>query len=702
MVNALIVGCGLLLAAPSEPSSPSSADLQAYQAAKAEAKRDPNAHIRLALWCEAHGMGTERLKHLAIAVLADPKNATARGLMGLVAYKGQWRRPEAVADKVQTDEERVASLAEYNERRERLGDTTDAHWKLALWCEKQGLKPEATAHFTVVVRLDPRNEAAWKRLGCKKHNGRWMTPEQISAEKAEAEAQRQANRHWKPLLEKWKAALAQDKGRDQAEAQLADLTDPRAVPALWQVFGHGTPAEQARAVQVLGQIDAPAASFGLAVLAVSGRTADVRRTANETLARRDPRDFVGFLVGLIRDPLKYQVKPVGGPGSPGILLVEGKQVNVRRVYAPPPLPDETMRFLNQQLAGVFIPENRREMTQLQGAILQSPGGIPDNIVGPDWIQQFTPDLNRVPVVPGAAPGAAPAVSNQVNPAGGGAVTSIAASDLAALQAGRSRNIANNLAEAQKSAVAAQQQLQNDVAYLENLNGGIRRTNERVLQALNTVTDQDLGENREAWAAWWTDQRGYAFQAVKTAPANKPTVDQLVALDYIPEYSRRHSCFGEGTPVRTLDGPRPIESLRVGDQVLAQDTQTGALGYQPVVAVHHNKPAATLRITLGAETIVATGIHRFWKAGKGWVMARDLKPGDAIRTLGGLAEVATVEAASVQPVFNLEVASGQSFFVGRQGALVHDNSLVRPELKPFDAPPTLAAAIDRTGGPAKAD
>jgi hypothetical protein len=84
------------------------------------------------------------------------------------------------------------------------------------------------------------------------------------------------------------------------------------------------------------------------------------------------------------------------------------------------------------------------------------------------------------------------------------------------------------------------------------------------------------------------------------------------------------------------------------------------------------------------------------------MARDLKPGDASRTLGGLAEVATVEAASVQPVFNLEVASGQSFFVGRQGALVHDNSLVRPELKPFDAPPTLAAAIDRTGGPAKAD
>ncbi len=92
-----------------------------------------------------------------------------------------------------------------------------------------------------------------------------------------------------------------------------------------------------------------------------------------------------------------------------------------------------------------------------------------------------------------------------------------------------------------------------------------------------------------------------------------------------------------------------------------------------------------------EAIVATPIHRFWKAGKGWTMVRDLKPGDKIRTAGGLARVASVEPDVIQPVFNLEVARGRSFFVGRAGLLVHDNSLIETVDEPFDAAPTLAAS-----------
>ncbi len=71
--------------------------MAAYEAARASAGRDADSQVRLALWCEAHGLGAERWKHLAIAVLADPGNATARGLMGLVAYRGGWRSPDAVS-----------------------------------------------------------------------------------------------------------------------------------------------------------------------------------------------------------------------------------------------------------------------------------------------------------------------------------------------------------------------------------------------------------------------------------------------------------------------------------------------------------------------------------------------------------------------------------------------------------------------------
>ena len=74
----------------------SPADLAAYQAADSKAGRDAGAHVRLSLWCEARGLTAERLKHLSLAVLYDPANALARGLMGLVAYRDKWERPDAV------------------------------------------------------------------------------------------------------------------------------------------------------------------------------------------------------------------------------------------------------------------------------------------------------------------------------------------------------------------------------------------------------------------------------------------------------------------------------------------------------------------------------------------------------------------------------------------------------------------------------
>jgi hypothetical protein len=72
------------------------------------------------------------------------------------------------------------------------------------------------------------------------------------------------------------------------------------------------------------------------------------------------------------------------------------------------------------------------------------------------------------------------------------------------------------------------------------------------------------------------------------------------------------------------------------------------------------------------------------------MARELKPGDLVRGIDGVARVSSVEPGDEQPVFNLEVARGQSFFVGRRGLLVHDNSLVAPSPSPFDARPALSA------------
>src|SRR5262249_20829590 len=149
------------------------------------------------------------------------------------------------------------------------------------------------------------------------------------------------------------------------------------------------------------------------------------------------------------------------------------------------------------------------------------------------------------------------------------------------------------------------------------------------------------------------------------------------------WSASLECFGEGTLVHATGGPKAIETIRMGDRVLSQDVSTGALTYQPVMVVHRNQNAGTVRIAVDGETIVATGIHRFWKAGKGWTMARDLKAGDRLRMIGSIVEVKSVDKDKNQTVYNLDVAQNRDFFVGSQGLLVHDSNFVRPEPEPFD-------------------
>jgi hypothetical protein len=116
MVHIFAVSLGLLAACNSDAAR-NDATLQAYQAARAQTTRDPDAQVRLALWCETHGLNAERVKHLALAVLADPTHATARGLLGLVQYRGQWQKPDDVARQVASDAKLAAALAEYNARR---------------------------------------------------------------------------------------------------------------------------------------------------------------------------------------------------------------------------------------------------------------------------------------------------------------------------------------------------------------------------------------------------------------------------------------------------------------------------------------------------------------------------------------------------------------------------------------------------------
>jgi hypothetical protein len=658
------------------PAGPTAEDRRAYEEKAAEAGRDADAQVRLALWCEGHGMPAERLNHLGLAVLADPAHAVARGLLGQVRDRDRWRRPEEVADEIKADAKLAGALAEYEARRAATPGTADAQWKLALWCEQHGLKAEAVAHFTAVARLDPTRVAAWKHLGCVVFEGRWVTPRQRAAEHAEEQAQRRADLHYRVVLEHYRRELASKNAglRAAAEAALDALTDPRAVPMVWKVFAQGNPDEQALAVQVLGRIKGPDASRGLAFLAAAAGTAEVRAAATKALKKRDAREYVGILVALVKKPIKYQVRPVGGPGSPGVLYVEGEEFNRRRFYAPPPLPS----LPNLPIDGIGV----------------DAFGLP--VVSMRVGMQQASMSSTAPVAPGG--GVTPA--GPVRPFTGRAAGAVTSTVTATQPINAQVPIGEMVVEAQRAALVAWQQEADDVALLDAFNRLVRDDNDRVLDALKATTGKEFGDKPEDWNAWWTDQQGYAYEPPKETP--KPTIDENVPLAYQPQpvpiglaagpvsmasstFGPHHSCFAGGTLVRTRDGRRAIEDVRVGDVLLTEDTRTGRLDYQPVLAVFHNKPAPTLKIDLGGDAVTATPIHRFWVAGKGWTMARELKAGDLLRIVGGVAKVVEVTPETVQPVFNLEVDSGHDFFVGKLGVLAHDNSLVRPVERPFDDP-----------------
>ena len=337
MVRTFLLCCALLGSqGASDEKTPArtSTDLAGYQEATAKAGKTADAQIRLALWCEAHGLTAERLKHLSLAVLYDPSNTLARGLMGLVAYHGKWDRPDVVGQQIQNDPAHQAIVKEYLDRRARTPEKAEAQFKLAAWCEQNGLKEQAMAHYSVVTRLDPSREAAWKHLGYKKQGGRWVKPEEAAAAKQEAAHQKVADKHWKTKLEKLRDGLESKDAAKRAKAEhgLTEVTDPRAVPMIWAIFVRGGERQQIAAVQMLSQIDGPSASNGLAVLAVFSPRRQVRRRATDVLKRRDPRDVVGKLIGLIHKPYKYQVRHVDGRESPGELFVEGERFNIQRFY----------------------------------------------------------------------------------------------------------------------------------------------------------------------------------------------------------------------------------------------------------------------------------------------------------------------------------------------------------------------------------
>ncbi|WP_326557205.1 polymorphic toxin-type HINT domain-containing protein [Micromonospora sp. NBC_01796] len=148
----------------------------------------------------------------------------------------------------------------------------------------------------------------------------------------------------------------------------------------------------------------------------------------------------------------------------------------------------------------------------------------------------------------------------------------------------------------------------------------------------------------------------------------------------------NNSFVSGTRVLMADGTgKPIEEVRVGDEVAATDPETGDSGTRTVTKeIVGAGDKRLVKITVDTDggtgdasaTLTATDAHPIWVANTTrWTNAADLQPGDDVLTPDG-ARVRVIDIAAygaLATVYNLTVEDIHTYYVvaGNTPVLVHN-------------------------------
>ena len=136
-----------------------------------------------------------------------------------------------------------------------------------------------------------------------------------------------------------------------------------------------------------------------------------------------------------------------------------------------------------------------------------------------------------------------------------------------------------------------------------------------------------------------------------------------------------NCFVAGTMIETADGKKPIEEIRVGSIVLAENSETGEIALKRVVRTFENESNELVHVFVNSEEIIATPSHPFYVPKLGWTSAIKLRAGDILVLSNG--EYVVVESVqheileSPVKVYNFEVEDFHTYFVGESSVLVHN-------------------------------
>jgi hypothetical protein len=580
---------------------------------------------------------SELLPHSTKAVNAksNPESAAMFWQSGHLSVDGVWI---SIADlpNVSLD----SKNAEYFARRGLGLLDMEGHRKLAHWCKSEGLNERARAHWYGVLDSDSSDLQARKELNFKRVESYWISQQENEESIRKSKILADSLKKWMPKVREWVAALeGQDtKKRVKAIEQLRSVNDPRVVAALHVAVGQVSSTSALHFLQAMKRFQTPEACIALAGIAISDPSSPLGSAAIEALKEYPMEFYVPALLDSMCT--EYQLKEQSVTRRNGEFVLQLVQFRELRDRFEGSQVDKVLKVNNQ--ANFVSVENR---------------GL---------------DFESLDLWKSLSVMAKNYGENQV---------------LASVVSAESQRIADDA--------------KGDT---EKANESVRRFQSNVATVLRTVSGSNLLDHPQLWWKWWDEyQESFnmglkdqykSYTEDRSYTITNPT--QTVMLTNFRDYStscmppRRCECLVLGTQIQTESGLKPVESIRIGDQVVSQDITSGEISLRPVLRTTIRPAAVTREIVLAnGESIRCTLGHPWWVVGRGWVMAKNLEAAMAIRTATGFATIESLKDAQAMETYNLVVDEDHTYFVGQSRLLSFDASELIPTFQKVPGVPADA-------------
>ena len=142
-----------------------------------------------------------------------------------------------------------------------------------------------------------------------------------------------------------------------------------------------------------------------------------------------------------------------------------------------------------------------------------------------------------------------------------------------------------------------------------------------------------------------------------------------------EFTHLFFCFVAGTKVKTENGFKNIEDIKIGDKVYSFNLDNNEIELKEVLELIHSSAKDTYKMTIGGKTVEMTSKHQVYIVDKGWTRAYNIKIGDMMLSASGdkvkITNIEHIKYDNPIDTYNLAVEDNSNYFVTDIQVLVHN-------------------------------